>query len=68
VICWNTVYVAGAIDQLQSDGTISTDDDLSRISPALRDHINPYGRYTFDLEQPTGALRPLHHTEHTYGP
>ena len=65
MICWNTVYITAAIDRLRNDGTIDADDDLSRISPALRDHINPYGRYTFDLDQPTGTLR-LHKTEHTY--
>ena len=38
-----------------------TDDALARLAPVLHAHINPYGRYSFDLTAvpALGHLRPL---------
>jgi hypothetical protein len=37
------------------------DVDLGHLSPALFEHINPYGRYRFDLDsiRARAGLRPL---------
>jgi TnpA family transposase len=61
IVCWNTVYTSAAIDHLAANGHTITDQQRRRLSPAVRDHINPYGRYDFNhTTQPTeGQLRPL---------
>jgi TnpA family transposase len=63
VIVWNTVYVHAAIEHLRSKGFITDQDDLSRTSPTQRSHINPYGRYTFEIEPANDTLRPLRNIE-----
>jgi len=62
VIVWNTVYMAAAIDQLAAEGLIDpADADLARLSPTLHEHINPYGKYRFAVDQELNRrrLRPL---------
>jgi hypothetical protein len=50
VITWNTVYMAQALDALRSNGFLVADEDLVHLAPTLRAHINPYGKYSFDVE------------------
>jgi hypothetical protein len=61
IIAWNTVYMAEALDTLRADGHGVNDEDLVHLAPTLRQHINIYGKYRFDLD--SGArqrgLRPL---------
>jgi hypothetical protein len=45
VVTWNTVYMAGVIEQLRSEGRTVNDEDISGLSPARYEHINPYGKY-----------------------
>lgn len=61
VIIWNTVYIAAIVDQLKREGCTVRDEDLARLSPARSAHINPYGKYRFELEGGPleGRLRPL---------
>jgi TnpA family transposase len=61
VIAWNTVYMAAAIDRLRVDGHSVQETDLSHLSPCRCEHINPYGKYAFDVSKDLdGArLRPL---------
>ncbi len=62
VIVWNTVYMTAAISQLATEGLIDpADANLARLSPTLHEHINPYGRYRFAVEQELNRrrLRPL---------
>jgi TnpA family transposase len=63
VITWNTVYMNAVIEQLRAEGFPVQDDDLAHLSPARYEHINPYGRYLFDLEseRKRKTLRPLRH-------
>jgi len=49
-----------ALDQLRSQGRQVRDEDIARLSPFLRHHLNVHGKYSFVLpELPTGlrALR-----------
>lgn len=50
VITWNTVYMAQALDSLRSEGFSVSVEDLVHLAPTLRAHINPYGKYSFDVE------------------
>ncbi len=59
IVVWNTVYMQAVIDQLRSEGYPIDDNDLAHLSPARYEHINPYGKYSFDLHLPQNQLRPL---------
>jgi TnpA family transposase len=61
VITWNTVYMAAAIDQIRREGHAVQDSDLAHLSPCRYEHINPYGKYAFEVDADLrGArLRPL---------
>jgi TnpA family transposase len=61
VITWNTVYMTATIEKLRKAGHNITDEDIAHLSPARFEHINPYGRYRFEVEagMKRTALRPL---------
>ena len=61
VVTWNTVYMAAALDQLRAEGESVNEEDIARLSPARYEHINPYGKYRFDVEEglSRSRLRPL---------
>lgn len=61
VVAWNTVYMTAAIEQLKAEGHSIQDTDLVHLSPTRHEHINPYGRYQFnvDAELNRKQLRPL---------
>ena len=51
VVTWNTVYMAAVIDQLRAEGRTVNEEDIARLSPARYEHINPYGKYRFEVEE-----------------
>jgi Tn3 transposase DDE domain-containing protein len=61
VVTWNTVYMAAVIDQLRAEGRTVNEEDIARLSPARYEHINPYGKYRFEVEEglSRSRLRPL---------
>ncbi len=61
VITWNTVYMAAVIEQLKREGFAVYDSDIAHLSPTRYEHINPYGKYQFciDEEFSRKTLRPL---------
>ena len=61
VVTWNMVYVAAVIDQLRAKGRTVNEEDIARLSPARYEHINPYGKYRFEVEEGLSRprLRPL---------
>ncbi|MEO6807522.1 MAG: Tn3 family transposase [Isosphaeraceae bacterium] len=61
VIAWNTVYMAAANDRLRIDGHTVLESDLAHLSPCRYEHINPYGKYGFEMSKDLGGakLRPL---------
>lgn len=65
VVTWNTVYINAVVEQLKREGEEIRDSDLVHLSPARYEHINPYGKYYFDIEKGLGRnqLRPLRHPE-----
>lgn len=48
-----------AVNQLRADGFDVHDEDVARLSPFVRHHINMLGRYSFQLPDLPGGLRPL---------
>jgi hypothetical protein len=63
VVAWNTIYMMAALDVLTAAGYAVEGDDLVHLSPARYEHINPYGKYRFELEAEWSrtTLRPLRH-------
>ena len=59
LVTWNTVYMNAAIERLRAEGRIGRDIDLGHLSPALYGHVNPYGKYRFEIEARAPGLRPL---------
>ena len=61
VVIWNTVYMQAALEQLRDEGYPVREEDLAHLSPARFEHINPYGKYRFPIEQARRrqGLRPL---------
>jgi hypothetical protein len=61
IIAWNTVYMAEVLDTLRADGYTVADEDLAHLAPTLRQHVNIYGKYRFDLAAGArhSGLRPL---------
>ena len=60
VVLWNTVYMGDALDDLRRNAD-DGDKAAAHLSPALFDHINPYGRFFFDVdgERVRTTRRPL---------
>lgn len=43
LVLWNTVYIDDALRQLRAQGYPVLDDDIARLSPFIRKHINVHG-------------------------
>lgn len=50
VVVWNTVYMTEVLDQMQREGFTLTPEVAAHLSPTRYEHINPHGKYLFDLE------------------
>lgn len=61
VIVWNTIYMAAVLEYLKQEGYPISEEDIAHLSPARFEHINPYGKYRFNLaeNQNRQGLRPL---------
>ena len=59
LVLFNTRYMDAAVKQLRADGFDVCDEDVACLSPFVRHHINMLGRYSFQLPDLPGGLRPL---------
>jgi TnpA family transposase len=61
VVSWNTLYMQAVIEQLRAEKAAIDETDFVHLSPARFEHINPYGRYEFDVAKAFSrqTLRPL---------
>lgn len=59
LVLFNTRYMDAAVNHLRTDGFDVRDEDVARLSPFVRHHINMLGRYSFQLPDLPGGLRPL---------
>ncbi|KOU56491.1 transposase [Streptomyces sp. MMG1533] len=59
VVLFNTRYMDAAVNQLRTDSFDVRDEDVARLSPFVRHHITMHGRYSFQLPELPGGLRPL---------
>lgn len=61
IVLWNTRYMDLALKHLEASGTVVLKEDVERLSPFVREHINLLGRYHFEVPEVVkqGLLRPL---------
>jgi len=61
IVLWNTIYINAVLEQLRQESYPVRDEDVSRLSPFVHEHINLLGRYSFAVpeEVTRGLLRPL---------
>ena len=61
IVLWNTIYIDAILTQLRLEGHPVRDEDVSRLSPLVHEHINMLGRYSFAVPESVikGNLRPL---------
>ncbi|UKY47592.1 Tn3 family transposase [Streptomyces inhibens] len=59
LVLFTTRYTDAAVNQLRADGFDVRDEDVARLSPFVRHHINMLGRYSFQLPDLPGGVRPL---------
>jgi hypothetical protein len=53
-------YVNAALDQLRAQGYLVLDEDVARLSPFAREHLDVVGNYTFSLpDLGEAGIRPL---------
>ena len=50
VVLWNTVYLGAVLDQLRTEDHNVDNGDVVHLSPARYAHINPYGKYRYNVE------------------
>jgi TnpA family transposase len=50
IITWNTAYLELALEHLAAKRGRIDRDLLAHVSPALMEHVNPYGTYEFPVE------------------
>jgi hypothetical protein len=65
IVLWNSLCMDAAPDRLRADGYEVRDEDVARLSPFVRHHINMLGRYSFQLPNLPGGLRPLRNPDST---
>jgi TnpA family transposase len=59
VVLWNTYYIDLAIKQLRAQGHDINNEDIARLSPYVRKHVNVHGTYSFSRPDTTNTPRPL---------
>ncbi|GAA5062222.1 hypothetical protein GCM10023336_40400 [Streptomyces similanensis] len=59
LVLFNTRYMDEALNRLRTEGFEVRDEDVARLSPFVRHHVNMLGRYSFLLPEMPGGLRPL---------
>ena len=61
IVLWNTLYMAVALKELSRGGFAVYPEDVARLSPLIRRHLNFQGRHAFVLPEAVaqGQLRPL---------
>ena len=56
---WETAYLLSAVARLRAVGYPVRDEDVIRLSPYMRRHLNVHGHYSFQLPDLAGARRAL---------
>jgi len=49
VVAWNIIRIGRLVEQLRAEGHTIDDATLALTTPLMHKHLNPFGRYQFDL-------------------
>ena len=65
IVLWNTLYMEAALKELSHVGCAVYPEDMARLSPLIRRHLNVHGRHAFVLPEAVaqGQLRALRSTQ-----
>lgn len=55
VVLWNTSYINAALEQRRAQGVPVLNEDIARLSPFVRHHLNVHGKYSFLLPESAGC-------------
>lgn len=58
VVAWNIKRVGQLVEQLRAEGHVIDDATLAQTTPLMRKHLNPFGRYHFDLDRMRQTVPP----------
>lgn len=65
LVLFNTRWLDAALARLRTEGFDVREEDVARLSPFVRHHVNMLGRYSFLLPAMPGGLRPLRNPDAT---
>lgn len=51
VVAWNTLHIESVVKQLREEGHTFDDATLALTTPLMRRHINPFGKYHFNVDR-----------------
>ena len=51
VVAWNMIHIARIVAELRAEGHQIEDETQSHVTPLMRKHVNPFGRYHFELSR-----------------
>jgi hypothetical protein len=58
VIARSIIHIGKLVEQLRAEGHVVDGTMLAQTSPLIRKHLNPFGRYHFDLDRMRQTGRP----------
>jgi Tn3 transposase DDE domain len=50
-VAWNRIHIAAIVADLRTERHQIEEETLSHVTPLMRKHINPFGRYHFELSR-----------------
>lgn len=59
VVAWNTLHIGRVVEELRTEGHVLDEPTLALTTPLLHKHVNPYGRYHFDVDRMRQTLDPV---------
>ncbi len=51
VVAWNIMHIGKLVEQLRAECHVIDATMLAQTTPLIRKHLNPFGRYHFDLDR-----------------
>lgn len=59
VVAWNTLHIGHVVEELRTEGHVLDEPTLALTTPLFHKHVNPYGRYHFDVDRMRQTLDPV---------
>jgi hypothetical protein len=56
---WEHIHIGRAVEELRAEGHVRAEATLLLTTPLFHKHVNPYGRYHFDVDRMRQTLDPV---------